>query len=303
MDISDKILFFKIEYIDLLKIITEILDKMVSEVTWTFTSHNPTNNSEEFVGLEMGCTDPSRTVYFKTKLGKEIFKLYHCREYIYELGIGLENLNKILKFVDKSDTSLYFYVEENDTQNLVIKFRNKEKKNKRIYRLPLININSQKIPQKKMEFDKKIIIPGEEFHKVCKEMNSIAEYIEIICSSKSLTFNCKGDCQGTNVYKTGEDEIEIITENKKGEKVIKGIYELKNIVSFAKLTNISDEFSIYMKNNFALTIVYSIESLGNITIVFSPVQEDTIKNVSYPYSDDEDELDMIKNNDNVLEDN
>ena len=58
-----------------------------------------------------------------------------------------------------------------------------------------------------------------------------------------------------------------------------------------------------MKNNFALTIIYTIDTLGTITIVFSPVKEENIQNVSYDYSDDEDPLDMIKNNDNILQDN
>ena len=34
-----------------------------------------------------------------------------------------------------------------------------------------------------------------------------------------------------------------------------------------------------MKNDFALTIVYTIATLGTITIALSPIKEDNIKNV------------------------
>ena len=35
-----------------------------------------------------------------------------------------------------------------------------------------------------------------------------------------------------------------------------------------------------MKNDFALTIIYTIATLGTITIALSPVQEENIKNIS-----------------------
>jgi hypothetical protein len=43
-----------------------------------------------------------------------------------------------------------------------------------------------------------------------------------------------------------------------------------------------------MKNNFPLTIVWTIATLGNITVALSPIKEDNIKdNYSYSSSDDD----------------
>ena len=36
-----------------------------------------------------------------------------------------------------------------------------------------------------------------------------------------------------------------------------------------------------MKNDFALTIIYTIATLGTITIALSPVKEENIKNIQY----------------------
>jgi len=55
-----------------------------------------------------------------------------------------------------------------------------------------------------------------------------------------------------------------------------------------------------MKNDFALTIIYTIATLGTITIALSPVKEENIKNISYSYSDDEDELEIIGGESNHL---
>jgi hypothetical protein len=51
-----------------------------------------------------------------------------------------------------------------------------------------------------------------------------------------------------------------------------------------------------MKNDFALTIIYTIATLGTITIALSPIKEENIKNISYSYSDDEDNIDVIGDN-------
>jgi len=46
--------------------------------------------------------------------------------------------------------------------------------------------------------------------------------------------------------------------------------------------------------------IYMIATLGTITIALSPVKEENIKNISYSYSDDEDELEIIGGEANYL---
>ena len=146
----------------------------------------------------------------------------------------------------------------------------------------------------KIEFDIKITMPSNEFHKLCREMNNIAEYVDIKCTSKNIIFTCKGDCaERSTIYKSEEGGLNISNENKKIHNIVQGIYELKNIVLFTKCANLCNDIEIYMKNDFALTIIYTIATLGTITIALSPVKEENIKNISYSYSDDEDDLEII----------
>jgi hypothetical protein len=86
-------------------------------------------------------------------------------------------------------------------------------------------------------------------------------------------------------------------EYKKTHNIVQGVYELKNIVLFTKCSNLCNDISIYMKNDFALTSIYTIATLGNITIALSPVKEENIRNITYNYSDDEgDEVDEVSKN-------
>jgi hypothetical protein len=132
-------------------------------------------------------------------------------------------------------------------------------------------------------------------------MNAIAEYVEIKCTSKNIIFTCKGDCaERSTIYKSEEGGLNISNENKKTQNIVQGIYEIKNIVLFTKCASLCNDLEIYMKNDFALTIKYTIATLGTITIALSPIKEENIKNISYEYSDDEDEINVIGSNVNKL---
>jgi proliferating cell nuclear antigen PCNA len=274
--------------------LTEVLSNVLTETTWVFTAPDP-NKPDKFVGLEIATADTSRTIYIKVKLEAKEFTDYFCKYEKFEMGISLHNLYKLLKSVDKDDT-LSMYVEENDKQNLIMEIENQDKKSKTFYKLKLMDLDHQPKKSSKVEFDVRITMPSNEFHKLFREMNNIAEYVEIKCTSKNIIFTCKGDCaERSTIYKSEEGGLNISNENKKNHNIVQGIYEIKNIVLFTKCASLCNDLEIYMKNDFALTIIYTIATLGKITIALSPIKEENIKNISYSYSDDEDDVNVINN--------
>jgi len=286
------ILYLRTLYVIPFKTLTEVLSNVLTETTWVFTGPDP-KNPNKFVGLEIATADTSRTIFIRVKLAANDFTEYFCKYDKLELGISLPNLYKLLKSVDKDDT-LSIYVEENDKQNLIMEIENEEKKSKTFYKLKLMDLDHQYKKPNTVEFDIRIVMPSSEFHKLCREMNNIAEYVEIKCTNKNIIFTCKGDCaERSTIYKSEEGGINITNENKKNQNIVQGIYELKNIVLFTKCASICNEIQIWMKNDFALTIIYTIATLGTITIALSPIKEENIKNISYSYSDDENEIDTI----------
>jgi proliferating cell nuclear antigen len=294
------ILYLRTLYVIPFKTMTEVLSNVLTETTWVIHGPDPTK-PDKFVGLEIATADTSRTIYIRVKLDAKEFTEYYCKYEKYELGISLHNLYKLLKSVDKDDI-LSMYVEENDKQNLIMEIENQDKKSKTFYKLKLMDLDHQPKKSKMQEFDVKITMPSGEFHKLFREMNIIAEYVEIKCTSKSIIFTCKGDCaERSTIYKSEEGGLNISNENKKTQNIVQGIYEIKNIVLFTKCASLCNDLEIYMKNDFALTIKYTIATLGTITIALSPIKEENIKNISYSYSDDEDDINVIGNNTKKLQ--
>ena len=134
-------------------------------------------------------------------------------------------------------------------------------------------------------------------------MNVLSEFIEIECTKNILTFRCKGDSGEREIqYENNEDDVTMEwTEHVKLKKVI-GIYELKNIMLFTKCSQLSPQIMITIKNNNILTIKYEINTIGNLIVALSPIDERNI-NKNYNYSDDEDDIKIKKNNEDEIEEN
>ena len=147
-----KLFEIKIEDVVSFKIIIETLSKIVSETT--FIIHNPKDNNK-FVGLEINTADPTRTVFLKIQIEKEKFVEFTCKNEKYQIGVNLEKLNKIIKFVEKEDC-LILNLFENDLQNLVIENERANTKGKNIFKLALIDLEYEDKPLKKVDYEKVI---------------------------------------------------------------------------------------------------------------------------------------------------
>ena len=300
---EDKLIFFKLKKINIMKTIIDTLDKMVSEVDWIFTSKQSNNSDKdnEFIGLEIICTDPSKTLYTKVKLNSELFKSYYCSKPIMKFGMSLEYFNKILRLTEKDDIAIYCYIEQDDPNNLVIRFKNQEKKNKKIFKIPLQIVETNIKPPIALSFEKKISIKPETFISHCKMIGNTSQFVEIEVDSDKIFFKCVGDNkEGILTLDSNDDTtLEIINLN---NNIVKGIYEIKNILLFSKLVGITENFSIFIKNNFALTTIYSLGDYGTISTILSPVNQEHINNKDYEYSDEEDDdIELINTNSNFID--
>lgn len=304
---NDKIIFFKLKKINFMKNIIDTLDKIVSDVEWVFTTDNTNTeakindeDTEVKAGLEMVCVDPSKTLYVKTKLTSELFKSYYCEKNIFKFGMNLEFFNKILKLTDKGDIALYCYIEKNDPSNLIVRFKNSEKKNKRIFKIPLQIINIKKDnTQISFEFEKKITMGTDSLFSRCKMIGNTSQFVKIVCDGEKILFKCVGEKEGIITLDSTDDTIlEIINLN---DEKVEGSFEVKNILMFSRLGTITKNFSLYMKNNFALISVYGFGDCGSINVILSPSTEEHINNQLYDYSDDEDDIELLNTNSNQLD--
>jgi proliferating cell nuclear antigen len=296
-----KILDVQTEHVSPFKILIEVLKEVLSDVTIEFRKNDDSleltngdnldsTKSDEDIqnnsgGLRIMTIDSTKTMLINLKLEASQFSTFLCKSPKLELGINLITFNKLIRSMEKDDI-LSLYVDDDDRQHLCVQIDNPEKKCQTIFKLKLMDLDSQPFKVPSTTFDAVITIPSSEFHKICREMSHIAEYVEIKCSMKNVTFTCKGDsAERSSVYHTDENGISITFSNviKNKTCVVQGIYELKNLVLFTKCSNLCNDIQIFMKNDYPLVIKYTVATLGRLLLCLTPIAEEGHNN----YSDEE----------------
>ena len=180
----------------------------------------------------------------------------------------------------------------------IIRVNTKGKKN---LKFPLIDLEFQKKPIPKIDFEKKISTTPDIYKKIFRDLEDF-ENVTIKCTNKNILFTYK-DINGNGSELNDEyilDEDGIDLENSSTDKDFVATYPIKYITQFTKCTNYCEKISIFMKNEYSLSIQYPFVSFGTIVLILSPINPDCVKNVDYDYSDDEDDIEIIQNNTNKV---
>ena len=119
-------------------------------------------------------------------------------------------------------------------------------------------------------FNSVVTLPANDFQKITRDMNNLAEYVEIKNVNNEIILTCNGDfCTQETVLSDKEnDSIQITSENR--DDIIQGNFSLKYLVLFTKCTNLSNTVELYLKNDYPLIIKYTVASLGNIKLCLTP---------------------------------
>jgi proliferating cell nuclear antigen len=263
---------------------------------------NKSKKKEESVnrsGIRILAVDTTKTVLINMKLDAKHFETFKCKKKKMILGMNLVYFHKLIKSMDKDD-DMTLFVEHDDRNYLRIKIDNSNKNKKDVYKLKLLDLGNDEMSLPDITFDAVVQISATEFHRVCREMNQIADFVEIKCLPNKIIFTCKGDyAERTTTYETDEDSGESVAINHSGSKnapIIQGVYELKNLVLFGKCSSLCGDIQIYMKNNYPLVIKYLIAKLGRILLCLTPINDDVNQNIAYSDEDEfysEDDIEFI----------
>jgi proliferating cell nuclear antigen len=213
-------------------------------------------------------------VYMKLDADKfDIYKYNSNKEKI-TLGIDIGNLLKCLKCMSHFDT-MAWYIDEEDINKLIIVLECLEKKEKKTFKLNLMDIEEETYDISPITFPYLITLPSQDFHKYCKDMAASTDKIELKATSNRIFFSGKGEI-GDIEFEVGETNgglsIQCTTNNK--DEIVQGIFELKFLLIFTKCTNLCNQVTLFLKNDYPIIITYQIAALGEIKLVLSPTKND-----------------------------
>jgi len=244
-------------------------------------------------GMRITAIDMTKTVLINLKLDANQFSTFKCKKQKITLGVNLGYLHKLIKSLDKED-NLTLYQDHDNKNLLKIKVDNQEGHKKTEFDLKLMELKKDKMNIPNVEFEAVVTMNSTEFHKLCREMNQIADYVEIRCLKNKIEFICKGEIANrktvywTDTSENGNSKVHIEHPDVPNSKpfIVQGIYELKHLVMFGKCGTLCTDIEIYLKSDYPLVIKYQVATLGRLYLCLSPVKEDMIRNANF--EDDED---------------
>jgi len=297
------------------KILFEVLKDMLTETNIEIRSYktkdeennkndkndkndnNQNKKKEEKNCMKITAVDPTKTVLISLKLDGDNFSTFICKKSKLLIGINLSYFYKLIKSMGKNDI-LSLSVDHEKKNYLKIKIDSPEEKKDTEFNMKLLDLDEElqlSIPD--TVFEAVITMDSQEFNKLCREMNNIADYVEIKCLTDKIIFTCIGEiADRKTTYRThmAKDEepdnilVNIVhgsTKNNNSPQIVQGIFELKNLVLFSKCASLCNDIEMYMKNDFPLVIKYTVATLGRILLCLTPQNEEITKNANY--SDEE----------------
>ena len=201
------------------------------------------------------------------------------------IGVNMIKFYKMIKGMDKED-SLTMYVDSDKPDTLCMELESvkshgdKKKGPQSDIKLSLLDLDEDDYEIPPTDFEARIIMSLNTFSKKCKDLQSIADLVEIQCTPTCMTLKCKDSSDSHEIkfpYDTdSQDDNDVIIEFSKKAKtktaIVQGIYELKHLVCFSKCISFCLDIEIFMKNDYPLVIRFMVASLGRLYLCLTPIK-------------------------------
>lgn len=254
-------------------------------------------------GIKLSALDTSHVVLTNVRLSADRFDYFHVSEDRIVVGLNVLQLCKLLRSVSNSDTLTLFM--EEPGSDLGIRIESRERNAKTVFHLKLLDLPDEEACPitGSASFDDIIILDSGDLQRLCRDMNAIADSVEIQVVRGEVTFSCKGEfcSQETVLYNMkddGGDEAEPGGGKAKARKggakaaprqgpspsinsaaasgaypsddIQHGIFSLKFMTHFTKFGALSDVVELLLRNNFPLCVRYNVASLGELKLAIAP---------------------------------
>jgi proliferating cell nuclear antigen len=236
----------------------------------------PVNTKKTIGGMVLKEVNKTGKILVYMRLDADKFDVYKYNYHKKKLTLGIDigNLLKCLKCMSHFDTMTWI-VDDEDINKLVIILESNERKEKKTFKLNLMDIEEETYDITPIQFPYSITLPSQDLHKYCKDMAASTDKIEIKATSNRLFFSGKGGI-GNIEFEVGETNggLSIVSTTSNTNEIVQGLFELKFLLIFTKCTNLCNQVTLFLKNDYPIIVTYQIAALGEIKLVLSPSKAD-----------------------------
>lgn len=229
-----------------------------------------TNIVFDSTGMKILTMDNAHCVLVSVKLQAHAFEVYHCKQRML-VGVNMANFFRLIKSIGSSDT-LTLRLTRNEPTKLLIVIDNYDKNTSTTFRLNQLDIDEVRLEIPDTEFDSVLTMPSQDFQRICRDMATLSETMEVSSVDRQLVLKAVGDfAEQTTVI--GEKESGLFFTNqidKPSSTDTYGKFSLKYLSIFSKANVLCQTVDLYLKRGFPLILSYSCASLGKLLFVLGP---------------------------------
>lgn len=252
-----------------IKIVIDAINSLLTDINFTFFKPDKENNNPGSLVLKE--INKTGKILVHMTLNADKFELYEYNYFKDKITIGLDinNLSKCLKCMNNYDIMTWI-IDEDDVNKLHIILESIERKEKKIFKINLMDIDEDIYTISPIEYPYKIILPSQDFHKYCKDMSALSDKIEIKATKNKLFFSGKGEiCHVDFEIEQSTNGLNIISNTMNENEIVQGLYELKFLLIFTKCSNLCNNVILNIKNDYPIIILYQIANLGELKLILS----------------------------------
>lgn len=252
---------FKVKIKDA-RMVKGIFDAVSSIISETILKVDPA------VGISMTAMDMSHICLVSLVLSKDDLDEFQADQ-LYELGINLEDLVKIIKRSGSSDEITFSH--DPSAKKLIIEMKPPEAKKARTFTMSLIDYEGEEIDVnalEEMEFDNICTFDLSFLDEALKDAEIFAEVLQVQ-ASPNLTFSTTGNI-GDMEYVLEKEEL--ITADFKAEST--GVFSIVFLKNIMKISTITDKLTAEMKTDAPLKLNFEFLNSSRILYFLAPRVED-----------------------------
>lgn len=256
-----------------IKILIDTLNSLLNDINITFYPSEivDENGDKRIGGVMIKEINKTNSVLVQCKLDADQFEnyKYNYSGSSYTISINLSNFLKCLKCMNNLD-SMTLLIDDEDSNKLQMILESE--KDKKTFKMNLMELDEMDDDIEAIKMTYRATMSTSDFQRYSKDMNSMTEKVEIKCTEDVLYLSGKGD-GGPIEFELPVSKGNVFIEKTSDEPagtIVQGIFELKYLLIFTKCTNLCNQVSIYLTNNFPIIIRYSVGELGEVKLVLTP---------------------------------
>lgn len=251
----------------------EILRKIMQAISELVTDGNFTCNE---YGLSLQAMDSSHVSLVSMILKADGFEPWNC-ESTCQLGINLENLNKVLKCMgSKDEVEIKCSGSTSEECDFVFRSPNEDKVSH--FSLKLVDIDSEHLGIPDTDYKVQVQMNSGEFQRICRDLMVLGDTLTIAVNKEDLQFSVNGDIGKGNMTirnTTASDGAEEESTQIICNEPVTQTFALRYLNFFTKATTLSTSVRLAMSPEVPLMVEYQIDDIGHVRYYLAPkIEED-----------------------------